>query len=79
MHEVRLEWGTLELIPTYFYHNTIPFESAELRISIAFDAVFGFSQISRGGFAPRSGSGAVPFRDLAHIFRIDQQKFSRPL
>jgi hypothetical protein len=27
------------LFPSYFYHRTIPFESSQRRISIAFDAV----------------------------------------
>ena len=33
------EEGMLVLFPSYFYHQTIPFESTEQRISIAFDAV----------------------------------------
>jgi len=36
---IRPEEGMLVLFPSYFYHQTIPFESAEQRISIAFDAV----------------------------------------
>jgi tetratricopeptide (TPR) repeat protein len=36
---VRPEEGMLVLFPSYFYHQTIPFESAEQRICIAFDAV----------------------------------------
>jgi len=31
--------GLLVLFPSYFYHETIPFESATQRISIAFDAI----------------------------------------
>ncbi len=27
------------LLPSYFYHRTVPFNSAEPRVSIAFDAV----------------------------------------
>jgi hypothetical protein len=29
----------LLLFPSYFYHRTLPFRSAEQRISIAFDVV----------------------------------------
>ncbi len=36
---IRPEEGMLVLFPSYFYHQTIPFESTEQRISIAFDAV----------------------------------------
>ena len=36
---IRPEEGMLVLFPSYFYHQTIPFESAEQRICIAFDAV----------------------------------------
>jgi uncharacterized protein (TIGR02466 family) len=31
--------GRMLLFPSYFYHRTVPFESAEVRISIAFDAL----------------------------------------
>ncbi len=31
--------GLMILFPAYFYHGTVPFESAETRISIAFDVV----------------------------------------
>lgn len=31
--------GLMVLFPSYFYHRTVPFEAAEPRISIAFDAV----------------------------------------
>ena len=36
---LRPEEGGLVLFPSYFYHQTIPFESPEQRICIAFDAV----------------------------------------
>ncbi|TFH47714.1 MAG: tetratricopeptide repeat protein [Lysobacterales bacterium] len=36
---LRPEEGMLVLFPSYFYHQTIPFESPEQRICIAFDAV----------------------------------------
>jgi len=36
---VRPEEGTLILFPSYFWHNTIPFESPEDRICIAFDVL----------------------------------------
>jgi tetratricopeptide (TPR) repeat protein len=36
---IRPEEGMLVLFPSYFYHQTIPFESPEQRICIAFDAV----------------------------------------
>lgn len=36
---LRPEEGMLVLFPSYFYHETIPFESTEQRICIAFDAV----------------------------------------
>jgi len=36
---IRPEEGMLVLFPSYFYHETIPFESTEQRICIAFDAV----------------------------------------
>jgi tetratricopeptide (TPR) repeat protein len=36
---LRPEEGALVLFPSYFYHQTIPFESTEQRICIAFDAV----------------------------------------
>ena len=31
--------GTLILFPAYLWHQTMPFESAEERISLAFDVV----------------------------------------
>ena len=31
--------GRMLLFPGYFFHNTVPFASAERRISIAFDLV----------------------------------------
>jgi len=36
---IRPEEGLMILFPSYFYHRTIPFESSQRRISIAFDAV----------------------------------------
>ena len=36
---IRPEEGMLVLFPSYFYHQTIPFDSAEQRVCIAFDAV----------------------------------------
>ena len=33
------EEGTMVLFPSYFYHRTVPFETAETRISIAFDVL----------------------------------------
>lgn len=39
LHAIRPEEGLLLLFPSYFYHRTLPFESAEQRISIAFDVV----------------------------------------
>lgn len=36
---VKPEEGLMILFPSYFYHRTIPFESTQRRISIAFDAV----------------------------------------
>ena len=36
---LRPQEGALVLFPSYFYHQTIPFESSEQRICIAFDAV----------------------------------------
>jgi tetratricopeptide (TPR) repeat protein len=33
------EEGLMFLFPSYFYHHTVPFETAERRISIAFDVV----------------------------------------
>lgn len=41
---VRPEEGMVVLFPSYFYHQTIPFESSEQRICIAFDAVPRFQQ-----------------------------------
>jgi hypothetical protein len=40
--EVKLfqpEPGLMLLFPSYFYHRTVPFESADLRISISFDVL----------------------------------------
>ncbi|MGH7125370.1 MAG: putative 2OG-Fe(II) oxygenase [Stellaceae bacterium] len=35
---IQPEEGLMILFPSYFYHRTIPFQSAQRRISIAFDA-----------------------------------------
>ena len=34
---IRPEEGLMVLFPSYFYHGTIPFETEETRISVAFD------------------------------------------
>lgn len=39
VHLVRPVAGTMLLFPSYFWHRTIPFDSAEERLSIAFDLV----------------------------------------
>ena len=39
IHAVRPEEGLLVLFPSFFWHGTVPFESDEARISIAFDAL----------------------------------------
>jgi tetratricopeptide (TPR) repeat protein len=39
LHAIQPEEGLLLLFPSYFYHRTLPFESTEKRISIAFDVV----------------------------------------
>ncbi|NIR28181.1 MAG: hypothetical protein GWN84_02375 [Gammaproteobacteria bacterium] len=36
---IRPEEGRMILFPAYFYHGTVPFESGQRRISIAFDVV----------------------------------------
>jgi len=36
---IRPEEGLMVLFPSYFYHRTVPFESGEVRISIAFDVL----------------------------------------
>ena len=36
---IKPEEGLMLLFPSYFYHGTVPFESAQRRISIAFDVV----------------------------------------
>ena len=38
LHAVQPEEGLLVLFPSFFWHGTVPFESAQPRISIAFDA-----------------------------------------
>ena len=35
----RPEEGLIVLFPSFFFHRTIPFESAEERISVAFDVL----------------------------------------
>ena len=39
LHYIKPEEGLLVLFPSYLYHRTIPLETDELRISIAFDVV----------------------------------------
>ena len=34
---IRPEPGLMVLFPSYFYHHTVPFETDETRVSIAFD------------------------------------------
>jgi uncharacterized protein (TIGR02466 family) len=36
---VRPEAGLLVLFPSYFWHGTLPFQSEEPRLTVAFDAV----------------------------------------
>ncbi len=36
---IQPEEGLMLLFPSYFYHQTVPFETAEMRISIAFDVL----------------------------------------
>ena len=36
---VKPREGTLVLFPSYFWHGTMPFESASPRMTVAFDAV----------------------------------------
>ena len=36
---IRPETGAMLLFPSYFWHRTIPFESDQERISVAFDVV----------------------------------------
>lgn len=40
-YEVRPEVGTLVLFPSYFWHGTVPFDGADTRLTVAFDAVPG--------------------------------------
>ena len=40
-HAVRPEPGMLVLFPSYFWHGTVPFESPQPRLTVAFDAVPG--------------------------------------
>jgi uncharacterized protein (TIGR02466 family) len=37
VHLIEPKEGLMVLFPSYLYHRTIPFESEDLRISIAFD------------------------------------------
>jgi len=41
LHAIQPHEGRMVLFPSWFWHRTIPFESATNRISIAFDAVRG--------------------------------------
>lgn len=41
LHLVKPEAGRVVLFPSYFYHRTLPFESTQPRISIAFDVLPG--------------------------------------
>lgn len=43
--------GTMVLFPSYFLHNTVPFEAGAIRISIAFDAI----PATDGAAEPRRG------------------------
>ena len=36
---VRPEVGQLVLFPSYFWHGTLPFHSAQPRLTVAFDVV----------------------------------------
>ena len=38
-HSVRPEPGMLVLFPSYFWHGTVPFQSPQPRLTVAFDAV----------------------------------------
>jgi tetratricopeptide (TPR) repeat protein len=38
-HVVRAETGKLVLFPSYFWHGTVPFQSAQTRLTVAFDVV----------------------------------------
>jgi len=38
-YSVRPEVGMLVLFPSYFWHGTVPFESEQARLTVAFDAV----------------------------------------
>lgn len=40
-HSVKPEPGMMVLFPSYFYHHTVPFETDETRVSIAFDLMPG--------------------------------------
>ena len=36
---IKPEEGLLLLFPSYFYHRAVPFESTDVRVSIAFDVL----------------------------------------
>ena len=40
-HVIRPEVGMLVLFPSYFWHGTVPFVSAQTRLTVAFDVVPG--------------------------------------
>jgi tetratricopeptide (TPR) repeat protein len=39
IHAIQPKEGMMLLFPSYFFHGTLPFDSAETRISIAFDTI----------------------------------------
>jgi tetratricopeptide (TPR) repeat protein len=43
-HFVKPEVGQLVLFPSYFWHGTVPFDAADDRLTIAFDAVPGMTE-----------------------------------
>jgi hypothetical protein len=52
-HFVQPVVGHLALFPSYFWHGTVPFQSADDRLTIAFDVVPGLidpSAIARGPY-----------------------------
>ena len=51
-HFVKPEIGKLALFPSYFWHGTVPFESAADRLTIAFDVVPGTIETSAIGASP---------------------------
>lgn len=54
---LRPEPGTLVLFPSFFYHRTVPFQSGQHRISIAFDAQ---PTVGEGHVPPRLDAPAAP-------------------